>query len=153
MSKLQVGDDDHPEAAAKNLQDAETLLRAGRHDGAAYLGGYVIESSLKTLILHDRAYDATRGAHDAGRLKKAHAQVASKSFGHALMKLMNASMGHHGAAYAPTPENLSKHTATWSESWRYRAPGVAQGVAADILADANRVYRQVVVKMRQDGIL
>ena len=43
--------DDHPDAAGKHLLDALTLKENGRFDGAAYLSGYVIECSLKTLII------------------------------------------------------------------------------------------------------
>jgi len=43
--------DDHPDAAAKNLDDALALLAAGRFDGAGYLAGYVVECSLKTVIV------------------------------------------------------------------------------------------------------
>ena len=36
--------------ARGRLKDAEVLLAAGRHDGAIYLGGYVVEIALKTRI-------------------------------------------------------------------------------------------------------
>ena len=50
MSRLKtVQGDDHPEAAGKHLLDAGALLAAGRADGAAYLSGYVVECSLKSI--------------------------------------------------------------------------------------------------------
>ena len=36
--------------AAERLQDAQTLLSAGRYDGATYLCGYVVEFTLKARI-------------------------------------------------------------------------------------------------------
>ena len=51
MSRLrQANCDDYPEAAGKHMQDSRLLLAGGRHDGAAYLAGYVVECALKTLI-------------------------------------------------------------------------------------------------------
>ncbi|RMH27271.1 MAG: HEPN domain-containing protein [Planctomycetota bacterium] len=43
--------EDHPEAAAKHLDDSLALLDQRRYDNAAYLAGYVIECTMKTLIL------------------------------------------------------------------------------------------------------
>ena len=51
VSNLAYEGDDHPDAAAKNLDDAMTLLAARRFDGAGYLAGYVVECSLKTVIV------------------------------------------------------------------------------------------------------
>lgn len=58
MSKIRLeafgrfGDaDDHPEAAGKHLGDALVLSEAKRWDGAAYLAGYVVECSLKCLVI------------------------------------------------------------------------------------------------------
>ena len=36
--------------ARERLKDAEVLLKAGRYDGAIYLGGYVVEIALKCRI-------------------------------------------------------------------------------------------------------
>lgn len=36
--------------ARERLKDAEALLAAARYDGAIYLGGYVVELSLKSRI-------------------------------------------------------------------------------------------------------
>lgn len=51
MSRLrQSNGDDYPEAAGKHLTDASVLVADDRHDGAAYLAGYVVECALKALI-------------------------------------------------------------------------------------------------------
>ena len=36
--------------ARERLKDAEALLKAGRYDGAVYLGGYVVELALKSQL-------------------------------------------------------------------------------------------------------
>lgn len=51
MSNLKVGQEDFPAAAEKMQRDAAALLSAGRYDGAAYLAGYAVECSLKTVLL------------------------------------------------------------------------------------------------------
>jgi hypothetical protein len=51
VSNLAHDGDDHPDAAGKNLDDAMALIAAQRFDGAGYLAGYVVECSLKTLII------------------------------------------------------------------------------------------------------
>lgn len=59
VSNLSYMGDDHPDAAAKNLDDASALFGARRFDGAAYLAGYVVECSLKTVIVvHEIAKQA-----------------------------------------------------------------------------------------------
>lgn len=51
MSGLRQGNgDDYPDAAEKHLEDSKVLMAGSRHDGAAYLAGYVVECVLKTLI-------------------------------------------------------------------------------------------------------
>jgi HEPN domain-containing protein len=52
------------EIAGERLKDAEALLAAGRYDGAIYLGGYVVELSLKSRIcgvLNWKGFPQTRG--------------------------------------------------------------------------------------------
>jgi len=50
MSKIaKPNGDDYPAAAEKHLLDSQTLLGARRADGAAYLSGYVVECSLKSI--------------------------------------------------------------------------------------------------------
>ena len=52
MSKLVcTNGDDYPEAAEKHHTDASILATSARHCGTAYLSGYIIECSLKSLIL------------------------------------------------------------------------------------------------------
>ena len=51
MSRLrQSNGDDYPEAAGRHILDSRALVARRRFDGAAYLAGYVVECTLKTLI-------------------------------------------------------------------------------------------------------
>ena len=45
-----INHDELRQIAEERLKDAEALLAAGRYDGAIYLGGYVVELSLKSRI-------------------------------------------------------------------------------------------------------
>ncbi|MEZ4732199.1 MAG: HEPN domain-containing protein [Caldilineaceae bacterium] len=50
--------------ARERLKDAEVLLNAGRYDGAIYIGGYVVELTLKSRIckvLKWKGFPQTRG--------------------------------------------------------------------------------------------
>src|SRR5580658_5700696 len=49
-TKLQTTGEDYPEAALKHCDDARHLISGNRSDGAAYLAGYAVECSLKTLV-------------------------------------------------------------------------------------------------------
>lgn len=67
VSNLKVGSEDFPAAAEKMLRDAQTLLHARRYDGAAYLAGYTVECSLKTVLLLE-AYAQSVGAQTVAEL-------------------------------------------------------------------------------------
>ena len=48
---------DFQNLAAERLSDAETLLAAGRFDGAYYVAGYVVECALKACIANKTKED------------------------------------------------------------------------------------------------
>lgn len=61
--------------AKARLKDAEALLDAGRYDGAIYLGGYVVELSLKSCICRNlkwRGFPQTRGEFQSYQSFKTH---------------------------------------------------------------------------------
>lgn len=75
MSRLALpSGDDHPEAAGRHLTDASILQQDDRCDGAAYLAGYVIECTLKTIIVFRTAAGQPRG-HDLDGLSLAAAST------------------------------------------------------------------------------
>lgn len=147
MSKLlQTNGDDHPEAAVKHLDDATALLAAGRHDGAAYLAGYVVECSLKTVILLDqgKATWTPGGGHDLNTLGAEALRFASLPTART-------------AKYMPvrTPSHpLYTGAGAWGVGLRYRAPGtIAVTTAQTWLDEARRVFSLTVVPMRLDGVI
>jgi len=151
MSRLRLPNgDDHPEAAGKHLSDARVLLPAGRADGAAYLAGYVVECSLKSVLLHEKGVPAQgspppwkgRDGHDLAKLQSDAATLASVA-------------GAKTARYfGPTVKGLtSLALAAWDPEMRYRAPSMAAADATSWLANAESVYQETVGTMIKDGVL
>ena len=142
MSNLrQRNGDDYPEAAYKHLLDAQALLNVGRYDGAGYHAGYVVECVLKTLLQVDgiRAH-----IHDLTNLSGRVSGLAAGG-------------SPRIARYIPNPPPALKYDtppAGWKETMRYRAPGdLNRARAQDWVAEAERVYRCVVQRMKMDGII
>lgn len=141
MSNLKLPNgDDHPDAAGKHLDDATTLLPAGRCDGAAYHAGYVVECTLKSVIL---VGTGTPWGHDLNGLGREALKFAALP-------------GAKSARYIPqmTPgHSLYDPTGGWRETLRYREPGVvAPSDAASWVVEAQSVYESAVVRMRLDGV-
>lgn len=152
MSLLCVGDDDHPEAALKHFEDAKVLIGAGRPDGAAYHAGYVVECSLKTIILHDRCYDPASSSRDRAILERWHKDLSRKPYGHDLEMLLGAVVGGDGARYMPPLHQASSIVRDWTETMRYRAPTLNNDIANAFLAWAELAVHAV-VRMKLDGVL
>jgi len=144
---LQNGDD-HPEAAAKHLTDATILCAASRPDGAAYLAGYVVESSLKSLVLLDQGLPAgsTRlfRTHDINDLSARVLQLAALPSARTARYIPKQAAGH--SLYDP---NIG-----WRETLRYRAPGgTLPQTAKDWLSEAQAVFESTILPMRLDGVI
>lgn len=143
MSKLlQPNGDDHSEAAAKHLTDSAELLKSGRHDGAAYLAGYVVECVLKTLLLAE-----------SGLTDKSH---NLQGLSVRVLKGIPAS-GSVTGRYL-TPATLTTAIAGISSSWeatlRYRPEGTISAIdAAAWASEAQLLYRSVIEPLRLDGVL
>ncbi len=173
--------DDFPEAAEKNLLDARCLAGGTRWDGAAYHAGYVVECSLKTLLLVDALAHRTgslstvaagaRGllAGDPSIRNRIQELVSPKTFGHRIDRLRQASIGvpvppavaviasGRMARYLSRALNSrrpSRIFGGWSETLRYQRPGVVSGAEARRWCKtAEAVYRQAVVRLRLDGVV
>lgn len=151
MSKLQLNGDDHPEAASKHLDDAQALLNSNRADGAAYLAGYVVECSLKTLILYDSGFPLpgsrppwkkSAAGHDLNELVAQASNLAAIAGARTARYLGPAIQGLAGAGIA-----------SWGPSMRYRAPFVTPPDAQSWFADAQAIYQESVGEMFKDGVL
>jgi hypothetical protein len=150
MSKLRLPNgDDHPEAASKHLSDATILNAASRADGAAYLAGYVVESSLKSLILVELGQ--THGDTEAHKLK----HLLGKLSGRVLQ--LAALPSSKTARYLPKQvagHSLYDQAHGWRETLRYRAPGaVPSQKAQDWLNEAQQVFESTILRMRLDGVI
>jgi hypothetical protein len=142
----QPNGDDYPDAARKHLDDADVLLVAGRHDGAGYHAGYVVECALKTLLQADRASIQTirKLKHNLSDLSH---QVAALATGGS----------PHTARYIPNPPPAIPYGAPpigWYETMRYRAAGdLDQAKTQTWVTEAQRVYQKTVQQMRLDGVI
>lgn len=137
----QSNGDDYPEAARKNLHDAQALLNTARYDGAGYHVGYVIECVLKTLLQADTV--PARG-HDIGQLSTQVTRLAAGG-------------SPHTARYLPNPPPTIPYAvppAGWKETMRYRAPGDLNQAQAELwIKEAERIYAQSVLEMWKDGVI
>ena len=141
MSKFATAHgDDHPEAAQKHLQDASALLTANRPDGAAYLCGYVIECSLKSLIQLETG--AAQFGHSVAGLSRQAATLALVAGSKAARYL-----GATTAGIVASPINA------WKPELRYRAPSMSTADAQSWHAIANAVFSETVAQMKLDGEL
>ena len=152
MSRLRLPNgDDHPEAARRHLDDALALNRATRPDGAAYLAGYVVECSLKTLILHEMGVTIEheplpwRGGYHGHDLRFLAGQASSAA---ALAGVRTARyLGSALTGFSSAP------IAGWVPELRYRAPSITPYVASEWLANAQALYQQTVAQMLLDGVV
>ncbi len=151
------GGDDYVEAARKHLDDAVVLDTAGRSDGCAYLTGYVVESALKSILLHEASWDATAKIHVASRLKAEIDRVGG--LGHGLSDLgkevahVGASATTKSARYVPAPTEMAPMHG-WKPSLRYRASGTVPVVESrKMLTAAKAIYQRTIGQMKLDGVL
>lgn len=141
MSRLaQPNGDDHPEAAGKHLQDAAALLAAARPDGAAYLSGYVVECSLKSIYRLQTGN--TLGGHDLSKLRDQVQAVVTVA-------------GARTAKYLGpvTAGILCSPVAAWRPEMRYLASSMSELDAATWHGIAAQVFGETVAQMRLDGEL
>lgn len=151
--RLQNGDD-YPDAARKNLQDAEVLFQQKRYDGAAYLAGYVVECVLKTLI----CYEALK-QHGGARPIITHnlSQLSTKvagliTAGSPNITRYTSKISHLFQPDGPIP--YGNPPAGWSETLRYRPENTIQQTTAKKWFDIGKeMYEKVVEEMRKDGIV
>jgi len=143
MSKLrQDNGDDHPEAAKKHLEDSKVLMTAKRYDGAAYLAGYVVECSFKTMIQIEGG--GAQYTHDLSELSRTALS---------LVAIPRAKT----ARYAPRNDLCSTLCSSedgWRTTIRYRPDGsVLSANAQEWLSEAETVYNSIIVTMRLDGVI
>ena len=133
-----TGTENYREAAGKHLVDADTLLKAKRADGAAYLAGYVVECSLKALIAAEGA--TPQHVHDFGSLLDRLNDLATRADVRTARRYVRVSSRLHSA---------SIHG--WRPAIRYEAPRIGQAEATGWLGEAGSVYGEAVGQLALDG--
>lgn len=142
MSRLkQVNGDDYPDAAGKHMQDSGLLLTCGRHDGAAYLAGYVVECALKTLIQLEAGQ--VSHYHDLSGLDQELDRLAAQASSLA------------GRLYLGAQATLRASTilSGWKPKQRYRSPGISASDAARWHQEAADVYRRTIGQLTLAGVI
>lgn len=138
MSRLrQANGDDYPEAAGRHLRDANVLLAGERHDGAAYLDGYVVECAMKTLIQLETGKPPSR-SHDLAALRDAIGVLAV---------LADARTGRLYASLLA----LGSGILDWRPEMRYRGETISPDTSRAWLADAGKAYDEIVGTLVIDG--
>jgi len=136
-----VPPDDFPGAASKHVLDSEALLAANRFDGAGYLAGYAVECTIKTVV---QVEGKRLIGHDLGKLSRKALMLAALPSGRTARYLTNPDFTT--LTYGDPPG--------WRETMRYQAAGfVSQGNAIAWVAEARRLYDEVVVQMKLNGDL
>ncbi|MBI1790050.1 MAG: hypothetical protein HYR60_21165 [Acidobacteria bacterium] len=132
--------DDFSAAAAKHLIDSKTLLAAARWDGAGYLAGYGVECAVKLII-------QVEGRNPTGHLPGISATAAQ------LAGLPGTRSGRYVTIPAIHSVPLGRPIG-WAPGLRYEAEGgVDEAAARAWAAEAERLYTEVVLPMRLDGVI
>ena len=121
--------DKFPKAALKHLQDAQELNSRNRFDGAAYLAGYVVECTLKTMI--DVENQSVPRIHDLSQLQRQ------------LQALGIVASSHTGHLYGIVTQAM-KQILSWKPEMRYQEPHISAAIAQSWVAEADVVYKRVI---------
>ena len=142
MSRLRQGNgDDYPEAAGKHILDSDALVARRRFDGAAYLAGYVVECTLKTLIQLETG--KADHSHDLpGLLDQLDALAAQVG-------------ARHGKVYLAIEASLRSSDVVdkWRPEQRYHGPEANASLAKAWHREAADAYRRVFGKLNLAGVV
>lgn len=112
----------YPNSALRHLKDSKVLLDAQRWDGSIYLAGYVVECSLKALIVAPsvslppgKSWDSD--GHDLGRLASLLEQMAASRKARFKRNISIQLVGAIKSALAGAPN--------WHPRMRYESSGIA----------------------------
>ena len=128
-------------AAGKHLADTNLLLEQRRYDNAAYLSGYVVECSLKALLVFDGMPTERELGHDLP-LMSANALT--------LAYVLAPSRRRYSLEGSPDLDALIR---SWSPNSRYERDGTAlPELAESRLKGAQAAYAQLAVDLIFDGL-
>lgn len=144
MTSLRQGSgQDYPAASRKHCRDARVLLDNRCFDGAAYLSGYAVECTLKTLIQVDNKHTKPKITHDLEKLSK---EVLD------LMMLPDSRTARYFDVLKQKKIPYDEPPRGWRETLRYYPEGtIPAPTAGDWVADAERLYEDVIGGLLKDG--
>ncbi len=133
-------DEDYVSAAARHFVDSEHLLSESRADNAGYLAGYVVECSLKAVMMSGGGPHPRQYGHDLALLGREALDLAL---------LLSPSLRY----YRPeTIDEIIQDTKDWRPSWRYAATGdLSQQKAHQMVESGKKAFEQLVVPIVLDG--
>lgn len=145
MSSLKLDSgEDYPEAAEKHLRDSKLLLDNNHFDGAAYLAGYVVECSLKTIIQKERR--AVPQIHNLRDLKESALRLAA---------IPNSRTAKYSRRKFWSLASIYAYkTGGWEENMRYLPAGSISDIDAKAwIKEAEDIFRYIIIEMRLNGDL
>ena len=129
----------------KHCDDARHLLSANRPDGAAYLAGYAVECTLKTVIQVERGNNALLRFHDLNSLSAQAMGLAALPSNKTARYLTHPSI---------TTLPYSNPPSGWKEYLRYYPSGtIPTPTAEQWVGEAERLYLEVIGELQKDGEL
>ena len=143
--RRQISGEDYPDAAVKHCDDARHLLNGNRVDGAAYLAGYAVECTLKTVIQVEsgNAVPVRAWVHRLNDLSTEALRLAA---------LPSSKTARYFSNPAVTTLRYDRPPAGWNECLRYYPVGTIQQVTArGWVEEAERLYIEIIGELQKDG--
>ena len=133
-------EEDFISAAVRHFDDSEHLLNESRIDNAGYLAGYVVECSLKAVIMCGSGPHPRQYGHDLALLGREALDLAL---------LLSPSL----RCYRPeTIDEITQGSRNWQPSWRYAATGdLTQQKAQEIIESGKKAFEQLIIPIVLDG--
>jgi HEPN domain-containing protein len=144
-TKRQVNGEDYPEAALKHCDDARHLLSGRRPDGAAYLAGYAVECTLKTLIQVEmgNVVPVMQWRHSLNHLSAEALRLAAQATNKTARYITNPAL---------TTLRYDNPPAGWKEYLRYYPVGtVPAPTAGQWVDEAERLYIEIIGELKKNG--
>jgi len=144
-TKRQADGQDYPDAALKHCDDARHLVSGGRPDGAAYLAGYAVECTLKTLIQVETggAAPVMQWRHHLSNLSTEALRLAAQPTNRTARYFTSPTLTTLGYGNPPTG---------WKEYLRYFPVGTIPVPTAEAwVEEAERLYIEIVGELKKDG--
>ena len=142
-TKRQGTGEDYPEAVLKHCDDARRLMVGNRPDGAAYLAGYAVECTLKTLVQVEEGSNRLIKNHNLNSLSHQALSLAAQPSSKTAKYFSNPAL---------TTLNYGNPPAGWVEYLRYFPVGTIPAPTAEQwVVEAERLYIEIIGELQKDG--